>query len=511
MNIYTVGKATQGLADYLNEVYDAPSVAIAHDNRKNSDVFARRAAGILAANGIKTYLYPVLTPTPMLSWAVRYLHCSAGIVITASHNPAEYNGYKVYNQDGCQITDEAAHAIEAKINGVDLFDGVVQADFEEMLSQGKICFIDEKCNHEYLKMIDALIPGDHERITDLSIVYTPLNGTGRIPVISALKHAGFCNITIVKEQEMPDSSFATCPYPNPEIKEALALGIAKLKETGADLLLATDPDCDRVGTAVWDHGQIRLMTGNEIGVLLMDYICKQKIKNGTMPENPVMVKTIVTTEQAKDIAKYYGIELREVLTGFKYIGEQIGLLEKDGEANRFLFGFEESYGYLSGTSVRDKDGVNAALLICRMTAEYKKMGMSLADALRDLKKRFGYFAQSLESFTFRGENGMKEMRRLMDRFRDHPLNEVGGISISSAEDYQKRIIFDFVMGESRMIELPVSNVLKFSYQGVYSFVVRPSGTEPKLKIYCTVKGKDERDAAEKLLLLKDALKKELVL
>ena len=509
MNIYTVGKATQGLADYLNETCDSPSVAIAHDNRKNSDVFARRAAGILAANGVKTYLYPVLTPTPMLSWAVRYLHCSAGIVITASHNPAEYNGYKVYNQDGCQITDEAAHMIEAEINSVDLFDGVMQADFEEMLAQGKICFIDEKCNLEYLKMIDTLVPADHEQSTDLSIVYTPLNGTGRVPVLTALKHAGFCNITVVNEQEMPDPAFTTCPYPNPEIKEALALGIAQMKKTGADLLLATDPDCDRVGTAVWDKGQIRLMTGNEIGVLLMDFICRKKIKNGTMPENPVMVKTIVTTEQAKEMAKYYGIELREVLTGFKYIGEQIGLLEKEGEANRFLFGFEESYGYLSGTSVRDKDGVNAALLICRMTSEYKKMGMSLADALRNLQKKFGYVQQSLESITFRGENGMKEMKRIMSRLREEPIGDVDGVELSSAEDYLKQISTNYMTGETKAIDLPVSNVLKFIYCGVYTLVVRPSGTEPKLKLYYAVRGEDEKDASEKMEILKQCVQSKM--
>ncbi|MBO2518015.1 MAG: phosphoglucomutase, partial [Clostridiales bacterium] len=498
MNIYTVGKATQGLADYLKEKENSPSIAIAHDNRKNSDLFADRAAAILAANGVKVYLYPVLTPTPMLSWAVRYFRCSGGIVITASHNPAVYNGYKVYGPDGCQITDDAASTIEKCISKIDIFDGVKNGDFGELVAGGMIEYIDEKCSRDYLKMISELVPGSREDASDLSIVYTPLNGTGRVPVLSALRNAGFENISIVKEQEYPDPAFPTCPYPNPEIKEALKLGIEQMEATGADLLLATDPDCDRVGTAVRDNGKVRLMTGNEIGILLMDYICRKRIAEHSMPDRPVMVKTIVTTEQAKVIAEHYGIEIRDVLTGFKYIGEQIGLLEKEGTPERFLFGFEESYGYLSGTSVRDKDGVNAALLVCRMTAEWKKKGMTLADALRDVQRRFGTYEQSLESITFKGENGMHEMRRIMDILRTCFVEKIGGALLTHVDDYQKRISTDRISGKTESIDLPVSNVLRFRYGEDFSLVIRPSGTEPKLKIYYAVRGQNENDARDKM-------------
>ncbi len=506
MNIYTVGKATQGLADYLKQAFEQPSVAISHDNRKNSDIFADHAAAILAANGVKVYMYPVLEPTPMLSYATRYFNCSGGIMITASHNPAVYNGYKVYGPDGCQITDEAAHAIEECINLVDIFDGITIAPLDELVRSGKIEYIGDECIESYQQMIAKLAPGSEEKAAALSIVYTPLNGTGRVPVQEALRRAGFNNVTIVKEQEMPDPAFPTCPYPNPEIREALELGIQKMKETGADLLLATDPDCDRVGTAVWDHGELRLMTGNEIGVLLMDYVCKNRIETCTMPKDPVMVKTIVTTEQAEGIAAHYGIELRDVLTGFKYIGEQIGLLEKEGHPERYLLGFEESYGYLSGTEVRDKDGVNAALLICRMTADWKARGLSLADALRDVQKRFGAYEQGLESITFRGENGMKEMKRIMECLRKDPPKSIMGLVLTRVEDYLQKTSVDVVTGEVTPITLPTSNVLKFRFGKEATLVARPSGTEPKLKLYYAVSADTDPMAVEKLKQFKAAVR-----
>ena len=506
MNIYTVGKATQGLADYLKQAFEQPSVAISHDNRKNSDIFADHAAAILAANGVKVYMYPVLEPTPMLSYATRYFNCSGGIMITASHNPAVYNGYKVYGPDGCQITDEAAHAIEECINRVDIFDGITIAPLDELVRSGKIEYIGDECIESYQQMIAKLAPGSEEKAAALSIVYTPLNGTGRVPVQEALRRAGFNNVTIVKEQEMPDPAFPTCPYPNPEIREALELGIRKMKETGADLLLATDPDCDRVGTAVWDHGELRLMTGNEIGVLLMDYVCKNRMETGTMPKDPVMVKTIVTTEQAEGIAAHYGIELRDVLTGFKYIGEQIGLLEKEGHPERYLLGFEESYGYLSGTDVRDKDGVNAALLICRMTADWKARGLSLADALRDVQKRFGAYEQGLESITFRGENGMKEMKRIMECLRKDPPKSIMGLALTRVEDYLQKTSVDVVTGEVTPITLPTSNVLKFRFGKEATLVARPSDTEPKLKLYYAVSADTDPLAVEKLKQFKAAVR-----
>ncbi len=498
MNIYTVGKATQGYADYLKMHAEHPSVAIAHDNRKNSDLFAERAACILAENGVTVYMYPVLTPTPMLSYAVRYFHADGGIVITASHNPAVYNGYKVYGPDGCQITDDAAVEIENCIRPVDCFDGVKTGEMEELKKRGLIRTIGPDCNESYLDMIGCLTEGRKEDAEKLSLVYTPLNGTGLVPVLEALKRAGFSSIKIVEEQKEPDPAFPTCPYPNPEIREALELGIREMRVTGADLLLATDPDCDRVGTAVWDNGELRLMTGNEIGVLLMDYVCSKRVADGTMPTNPVMVKTIVTTGQAEEIARSYGVELRNVLTGFKYIGEQIGLLEKEGHPERYLLGFEESYGYLSGTNVRDKDGVNAAVLICRMAAEWKKLGKSLADALRELQQRFGVWKQSLESMTFPGENGMKEMAGIMEKLRRDPPKELLGTCLTVTEDYLLRIRKNHLTGKEEKITLPVSNVMLFRFGEEMTLVVRPSGTEPKLKLYLSVRAEDQAAAERKM-------------
>ena len=498
MNVYTVGRATQGYAVYLKERYGEASVAISHDNRKNSDVFARRTAAILAGNGIRVYMYPELMPTPMLSWATRYYHCQGGVMITASHNPAIYNGYKVYGPDGCQLTDDDAHAVEKAIAGQDYFDGILEADFEKAVQSGSIQWIDQTVIDGFLRMVQALAPGEEKEAAALKIVYTPLNGTGRMPVTRELAMNGFTDVTVVPEQEMPDPEFTTCRYPNPEFKEALELGLKLMAEKRADLLLATDPDCDRVGTAVWDGKEQRLITGNEMGVLMLDYICAKKTAEGTMPPHPVAVKTIVTTDMARRCADHYGVELRDVLTGFKYIGEQIALLEAEGHPERFVMGFEESYGYLTGTSVRDKDAVNASLVICRMAAHYKARGLTLADALRDAEKRFGAFRNLLENHAFAGQEGMRKMAAMMSALRKDPPREVMGLKLCRLQDFETKTDTDLETGSVTPITLPKSNVLKFYYGDKVTAVVRPSGTEPKLKIYHAVRG-DSPEEAEKLL------------
>ncbi len=499
MNIYTVGKATQGYAVYLKERYgEGVSVAISHDNRRNSDVFAKVSAAIMAGNGVKVYMYTELMPTPMLSWATRVLHCQGGIMVTASHNPAIYNGYKAYGPDGCQLTDDDAHAVERAIAKQDYFDGINKADFDQALASGMINYIDQKVIDDFLAMVSKLAPGDEKEAANLKVVYTPLNGTGRMPVTRILAMNGFSDVTVVKEQEFPDPEFTTCRYPNPEFKEALELALKLMAETKADLLLATDPDCDRVGTAVWDNGEQRLITGNEMGVLMLDYLCAKRKAEGTMPDAPVAVKTIVTTDMAKRCAEYYGVEMRDVLTGFKYIGEQIALLEGAGHPERFIMGFEESYGYLTGIDVRDKDAVNASLVICRMAAHYKAQGKSLADALRDAEKRFGAFRNALENHAFAGQEGMIKMASMMDALRNDPPKEVMGLPLKRLQDYKKREDKDFETGKTTAITLPESNVLKFYYGDKVTAVVRPSGTEPKLKIYHAVRG-DSPEEAEQLL------------
>ncbi|MBR4502181.1 MAG: phospho-sugar mutase [Clostridia bacterium] len=498
MNIYTVGRATQGYAVYLKERYGEASVAISHDNRKNSDVFARAAAAIMAGNGIKVYMYSELMPTPMLSWATRVHKCQGGIMVTASHNPAIYNGYKAYGPDGCQLTDDDAHAVEKAIAGQDYFDGIKKADFAEALASGMINYIDQKVIDDFLAMVSKLAPGDEKEAAALKVVYTPLNGTGRMPVTRILAMNGFSDVTVVPEQEMPDPEFTTCRYPNPEFKEALELGLKLMAEKKADLLLATDPDCDRVGTAVWDNGVQRLITGNEMGVLMMDYLCSKRKTEGTMPKDPVAVKTIVTTDMARRCAEYYGVEMRDVLTGFKYIGEQIAHLEAEGHPERYIMGFEESYGYLTGTDVRDKDAVNASLVICRMTAHYKALGMTLADALRDAEKRFGAFRNALENHAFAGQEGMIKMSGMMSALRENPPMEVMGLKLKRLQDYQQKVDTDFAAGTKTAITLPTSNVLKFYYGDKVTAVVRPSGTEPKLKIYHAVRGDSPAEAEELL-------------
>ena len=480
MNVITVARASQGLADYLHGQTERPSVAIAYDSRIHSDLFAETAACVFAANGVTVYLYPRLMPTPSLSFAVRDLCCTGGVVITASHNPAKYNGYKVYGSDGCQITTESAASIQNAIQAIDPFCGVRKMPFEAAMTEGMIQYISEDTVDRYLSAVASASVLPEEVSRDVSIVYTPLNGAGISCVPRCLSEHGFTNITLVDEQKTPDGNFPTCPYPNPEIREALELGLQWAEKTGSDLLLATDPDCDRVGAAVKGDGGYTLISGNEMGVLLLDFICRMRLAAETMPERPVAVKTIVTTPMASKIARHYGVELRDVLTGFKFIGEQIGLLEKAGEADRYIFGFEESYGYLSGYFVRDKDAVNASLLICEMFAWYRAQGKSLLDVLNELYQIYGCFGTRLLTFSFEGSAGFADMQKLLSSFRNDPPEALAGLKVTAFKDYLPGVD-----------GLPKSNVLRFFLEGGMEAVIRPSGTEPKLKIYLTTVGKDK--------------------
>ena len=485
MNIYTVRRATQGLCAWLKASGGTPSVAIAHDSRIKSDLFAREAARVLAANGVTAWIYPRLEPTPALSWAVRYFHCGAGICVTASHNPAKYNGYKVYGPDGGQITLEAAEHVQAAIDSTDPFDGVALADFDAAVADGRIRYIPEQCLEDFLDAVQKLsLSGGAE---DLSVVYTPLNGSGLECVSKILSRIGVKDVTVVPEQEHPDGRFPTCPYPNPEEREAMQRGLELCEKLHPDLLLGTDPDCDRMGSAVPEGDGYRLLTGNEMGVLLLDYICRRRMELGTMPEKPVAVTTIVSTDMADAVAAEYGVELRRVLTGFKFIGEQIGLLEAEGHGERFLFGFEESYGYLSGSHVRDKDAVNASMLCCEMAAWYKKQGMTLADAIRALYEKHGYTCCAVKSFAFEGEGGMERMAAVMDSLRAAPPAEIAGRAVTGRTDYQT--------GEGVALELPRSNVLEYRMDGA-KLIVRPSGTEPKIKVYLSARAESMERAQE---------------
>ena len=485
MNIYTVAKATQGLADYLNKQRENPSVCIGYDSRIKSDVFARVAAGVFAANGVKVFIWPRLMPVPTVSFAVRHLGADAGVMITASHNPSKYNGYKVYGADGCQITTQAAAQVLAEIEKLDLFRDVHTGSFEEYLEKGWISYIPEETYTAFVENVKAqsvLFGEDVNKAT--AIVYSPLNGAGRWPVLRTLSEMGYTNVTVVAEQAEPDGNSPTCPYPNPEIREAMELGLQYAQRNNADLLLATDPDCDRVGIAVKNEkGEYVLLSGNETGILLLDYICSQRAKHGKMPEKPVMVKTIVTMDLAERIAAHYGLETRNVLTGFKYIGEQIGLLETQGQKERYVFGFEESYGYLTGTYVRDKDGVGGAYMICEMFSYYAARGIRLTDKLLELYREYGYCRNTLHSFQFEGSAGFAKMQRIMARFRQG-IPSFGGLRVEKLLDYS--------LG---LDGLPKSDVLKFLLEGGCSLVVRPSGTEPKLKLYLSVTAEDAQAAA----------------
>jgi phosphoglucomutase len=471
MNIYTVRRATRGIAKWL-QTQEKPSAAISYDSRIKSRRFAEETARTFAACGVKVYLYPQLMPTPALSFAVRRLHCSAGIMITASHNPAKYNGYKVYGPDGCQITTRAAEEITACIQSIGYFDALPNGSSTTVQEVPQSVF-EDFYQAVLAQRLESRVPAP------LKLIYSPLNGTGLVPVTTVLKRAGYQDITVVPAQEKPDGNFPTCPYPNPEIPEAMAEGIKLCCTQKADLLLATDPDCDRMGIAVRHGDTCQLLSGNEVGVLLLDYVCRRRLALNQMPKNPVAVKTIVTTEMATKVAEHYGVELRDVLTGFKYIGEQIGFLEKAGEADRYIFGFEESYGYLSGTHVRDKDAVNACLLLCDMAADYKAKGMSLLDAMNALYQTYGCYKNSLDSFAFEGETGFHIMQDFMTYLRKNPPKELCGHAVALVKDYLQ------APGKpAQFPNLPSSDVLQYVLDDGTCLTVRPSGTEPKLKLYC---------------------------
>ena len=499
MNVYTVRRATQGLADYVNKAFTSPSVAISYDSRIKSGVFAKEAASVLAANGIKVHIYTELMPTPMLSYAVRNLKCSAGIMITASHNPAKYNGYKVYGSDGCQLTLDAAEIVLKNIESVPMFDGAKTISYDDGVADGRINYIPQSVIDSYLDEVSKQgIHTDLVKSSGLKVVYTPLNGTGNKPVRAILKKIGVEDVTVVPEQENPDGNFPTCPFPNPEIKEALAYGLKLCETVKPDLLLATDPDADRVGIAVPSPaGDYVLFSGNEVGALLMEYICHERKALGTMPEHPVAVKTIVTTDIVSKMAEEYGVELREVLTGFKFIGEQIGFLEAKGEDARYIFGFEESYGYLAGSYVRDKDAVVASMLICEMAAFYRTKGISLLEARDKMYAKYGNYLHSQESFVCEGASGMERMKEIMADLRTNTPKEIGGLKVLRFGDYMASEEVDLATGAKTAITLPKSDVLAFRLEQNASVIIRPSGTEPKIKAYYTTIG-ESREAAKKL-------------
>lgn len=489
MNIYTVGLATQGMADYVNHAFQNPTVAIAYDSRIKSELFAKVTASVFAANGVKAYIFKELMPTPTLSYAVRELGCSAGIVITASHNPSKYNGYKAYGNDGCQLTPEAAAEVLELAAKTDIFDGVKKVDFEQGLKDGTIEYISDELVEKFIDRVFALrVSKDPVGESELKVVYTPLNGTGNKPVRAILKKMGINQVTIVSEQENPDGNFPTCSYPNPEEKATLELGIQLCRKIDGDLVLATDPDADRVGIAVKHNGDYVLPTGNEVGVLMIDYIAKQRIAQGTMPKNPIMVKSIVSTPLADKVAESYGIQTINVLTGFKYIGEQITMLAEKGEQDRFLLGFEESYGYMSGDHVRDKDAVNGAMIICEMAEYYKKQGKTLIDALEDIFQKFGVYAAKVKGYTFEGTDGMEKMANIMKELRSGAPSDIAGYKVLSHADYQTSIRVK--NGTESKIDLPAADVLEYDLENNLKVVVRPSGTEPKIKVYLTIVSDD---------------------
>ena len=498
MNIYVVRQATQGLANYVLKKYGNGSVAISHDSRIKADLFMNEAARVLAANGIKVYITSDLQPTPVLSYLVRYFRCQAGIMVTASHNPAAYNGYKAYGEDGCQMTDVAANTVYDEISKLDMFKDVKIADFDEAVKSGMIEYVDESVYDTYLeKVMEQQVNPGVCKGADLKVVYTPLNGTGNKLVRKVLGKIGVNDVVVVPEQELPDGNFTTCPYPNPEIKEALAKGLELCEKEQPDLLLATDPDADRVGIAVKDYdGSYRLISGNEDGVMLTNYILSCKKASGKLPEKPVVVKTIVTTKLINKLCEKYGCELKNVLTGFKYIGEVILNLEKKHEENRYLFGFEESYGYLSGTYVRDKDAVVASMLVCEMAAYYKKQGKSLAEVIDGLYEEFGYYLNQTYSFEFDGAAGMQKMSDIMTAVRDNTPKSIAGYDVVKVSDYFLRKETDVATGSVTDIDLPKSNVIALHLADDNAVIIRPSGTEPKIKLYITSVGKDKDNAAE---------------
>ncbi|MBQ9673934.1 MAG: phospho-sugar mutase [Ruminococcus sp.] len=510
MNIYVVRQATQGLANYVNNTLGGGAVAISHDSRIKADVFMIEAAKVLAGNGIKTYITSELQPTPVLSFLVRHFGCQAGIMVTASHNPAKYNGYKAYGSDGCQMTDVAAGIVYDEIQKIDIFNDVKTADFDEAVEKGLIEYVDDEVYTEYLKNVkeQQVNPGICKN-SGLKVVYTPLNGTGNKLVRRVLNEIGIEEVDVVPEQELPDGNFTTCPYPNPEIKEALQLGLDLCQKVKPDLLLATDPDADRVGIAVpLEDGSYRLITGNETGIMLTNYLLSVRKEKGTLPDNPIIVRTIVTTILIDKICKKYNCELKKVLTGFKYIGEIILNLEKNNEKDRYVFGFEESYGYLAGTYVRDKDAVVASMLICEMAAYYRKQGKTLAHVMDEIYEEYGYYKNVTLSFSFEGSTGMKKMQEIMSNLRDNPLETVNGEKVKAVFDYLKSEEKNIETGETKTIDLPKSNVLQYDL-GANAVIVRPSGTEPKIKLYITAVGKNAEDATEISEKIADDVKAQL--
>ena len=507
MNVYTVNQATQGLADYLNETFPNPSVAIAYDSRIKSKEFAESAAGVLAANGIKVYIYPELVPTPMLSFAVRRLECSSGIIITASHNPSKYNGYKCYDPNGYQMTDEAAAKTYEFIQNIDMFTGVKTMSFEDALAEDMVDFIEDWLYEEfYAKVSSCLVNPDSIKKADLKLIYTPLNGAGNKPVRKVLKMAGIKDVTVVKEQEKPDGNFPTCPYPNPEIRQAFECAIETAKGTDADLLLATDPDCDRVGIAVKDGNDYVLMTGNEVGAMLAEYLLSSLKEQNKLPENPVVVKSIVTTPLIETICKEYGAEVADLLTGFKYIGELITNLEKEGKEDNFVVGMEESYGYLRGIHARDKDAVVASLMICEMAAVYKLRGISLKQFMDSIYAKYGMYLNTVLNFAFEGASGMQKMADIMNCLRENAPTSFADKKVVKVADYKESISNDMLTGESVIINLPKSNVLSYTLEDNSKVIVRPSGTEPKIKVYITAYGNTRTESEEKTTIISEYAK-----
>ncbi len=508
MNVYTVGRASKAMADYVNSVADNGKVAIAYDSRIKSELFAKTAAEIIANNGIKVYLYKELMPTPMLSFAVRNLKCDAGIVITASHNPSKYNGFKAYGSDGCQLPPDAADAILARMEKIDYFSGINFGNFDDLLNKGAIKYIGEDLIEDYLLAVQKQSFADNSyNLSDFSVIYTPLHGTGNKPVRAILDKIGIKNVTVVAEQELPDGNFPTCPYPNPEIRQPYEIALGISKNVKADLILATDPDADRVGIAVLENGDATLISGNDVGVLLLNYILERRTKLGLMPKNPIAIKTIVTTEVCRKIADKYGCQLIDVLTGFKFIGEQIALLEEKNEEERYVFGFEESYGYLPGSYVRDKDAVVASMLICEMAAYYKSKGMSLTEKLDSIFKEFGYYLNAQKSFAFEGQSGMIAMEKLMEDLRKNPPKSFADIPVIEINDYQTSISDNLIDGTKKTIILPKSNVIVYFLEDGTKVVFRPSGTEPKVKLYLGCVAENNETGKEKIdKILDDAQK-----
>ena len=497
MNIYTVSQASQGLADYINSTTRGGSIAISYDSRIKSDIFAKASAEIFAANGLKVYIYKELMPTPMLSYAVRHLKCDAGIMVTASHNPAKYNGYKAYGPDGTQLSPEAADYVLSIMQSIDPFTEINNMDFDVAVNEGKIEFISDELINEYLNAVQTQQIEPKLDMSDLRVIYSPLNGTGNKPVREILKRIGVENVTVVPEQELPDGNFPTAPYPNPEIRQAFDCALKLAETVSADLLLATDPDCDRVGIAVKQNGNYELLTGNDVGAIMLYYILSRKKANGTLSKNPIAVKTIVTSELCQKICDDFGCRLINVLTGFKYIGEQISILESKGETERFILGYEESYGYLAGDHCRDKDAVVASMIICEMAAFYKKQGQTLIDVLNEIYDKYGYYYCAQKSFTCEGQSGMARIKGIMDDLRANPPKTFNGSKVVRVNDYKLSVSYNFNSNEQTKIYLPSSNVLSYFLEDGCSFIVRPSGTEPKIKLYIGAVGHSNQEAIEK--------------